>query len=167
MFSRETVIREFGGKKVEQEVIFGNGRLVNDPPAVQLVGQDNKKVLRGSKEHGFSIALDRGKDNTEFFNLTAWGTTADNLAKLGYKGQPIIMIGHIEKSEYQGKTYESLVVENFTVLKYKDNGSNGATTNGATTPPNTTAPSENSQTAPTGATEVNNEANGTDDDIPF
>jgi single-stranded DNA-binding protein len=156
MFSRETVVRNIGGKEVKQEVVFGVGRLTNNPPTLQEVGQDKKKVLRGNKDHLFSVALDKGKDQTEFFNLSAWEQTAENLAKLGYKGQPIAVVGRIEKNEYEGKTYETLVLERFQVLKYKDS-ENG-------TPANTPASSNDS--APTGATEVPNNQGG-DDDIPF
>lgn len=161
MFSRETVLRQFNGKEVKQEVVFGVGRLTNNPPQIQEVGNDKKKVLRGSKDHSFSIALDKGKEQTEFFNLSAWEITAENLAKLGYKGQPLAIVGRIEKNEYEGKTYETLVVERFQVLKYKDNGENGATNAPPSTPPNTSVPNN---TPPSGATEVTD--NG-DDDIPF
>lgn len=159
MFTRETVVRNFNGKEVRQEIVFGVGRLTNDPPQVQVVG-DNKKVLRGAKGHPFSVALDKGKDQTEFFNLTAWESNAENLAKLGFKGQQIAIVGRIEKNEYEGKTYESLVVERFQVLKYKDNGnndSNGANTNNANTASN--------EPVSSGATEVAD--NNGDDDIPF
>ena len=154
MFSRETVVREFNGKEVKTEVVFGVGRLTNNPPTVQEVGADKKKVLRGSKDHSFAIALDKGKNNTEFFNLSAWDVTAENLAKLGFKGQPIALVGRVQKDEYQGKTYESLVVERFQVLKYKDSEGSTASNTSAST-----------DTAPTGATEVADQVG--DDDIPF
>jgi len=162
MFSREKVLRSFNGKEVQQDVVFGVGRLTNDPPQIQKVGQDSKTVLRGSKDHLFSVALDKGKDNTEFFNLSAWGQTAENLAKLGYKGQPLAVVGRIETNEYEGKTYETLVVERFQVLKYKDDANGTPASN---QPPATNANTSNQQTAPTGATEVAGQDG--DDDIPF
>lgn len=161
MFSRETVVRNFNGKEVKQEIVFGVGRLTNNPPVLQTVGADKKKVLRGSKDHNFSIALDKGKEQTEFFNLSAWEGTAENLAKLGFKGQPIAVVGRIEKNEYEGKTYETLVLERFQVLKYKDNGENGGSASNASA-----SASASTSTSPTGATEVAVDQGG-DDDIPF
>lgn len=160
MFSRETVVRNFNGKEVKQEVVFGVGRLTNNPPAIQEVGEKKTKVLRGNKDHLFSVALDKGKEQTEFFNLSAWEQTAENLAKLGFKGQPIAVVGRIEKNEFEGKTYETLVLERFQVLKYKDSAESGSTP--GSTPSNTTASND---TAPSGATEVVDQ--GGDDDIPF
>lgn len=157
MFQRETVVRNINGKEVKQEIVFGVGRLTNDPPKIQEVGEKKTKVLRGNKDHLFSIALDKGKDSTEFFNLSAWEQTGENLAKLGYKGQPLAVVGRIEKNEYEGKTYETLVLERFQVLKYKDNGENGASGSAPSTSTN--------DSAPQGATEVVDQ--GGDDDIPF
>lgn len=164
MFNRETVVRTFNGKEVKQEMVFGIGRLTNNPPAVQLVGKDEKKVLRGSKGHPFAIASDRKKDETEFFNTSAWGVTAENLERLGYKGQPIYFVGRIEKDEHQGKVYENLVLEKFNVLKYKDSDSKPANKNADTHSTASSTASSNEAPA-TGMTEVNTDAQ--DDDIPF
>lgn len=124
MLNKETVVRQVNGKSVNQEVVFGVGRLTNDPPQIVTVGDNGAKVMRGSKDHNFAIAFNVGKDKTEFLNITLWNKNAENLEKLGFKGQRIAVVGRIEKSEYNGKSYENLVVERFQVIDYKNNEDN-------------------------------------------
>lgn len=133
MYSVETVVRNVKGEKKEVRMLFGTGRLTNDPPAVKEVG-NGSKILRGSKEHRFSIAFadpslgkdEQGRVKAKFYPVVAWDKTAELLAKLGFKGQPIEVAARIEKQSYNGNDFEVLVIERFEVKKYKENGnSNG------------------------------------------
>lgn len=160
MFSKETVVREVNGQEVRQNVFFGVGRLTANPPAILEVGADKKKVLRGNKEVNFSMAFDKGKDSAEFYRIEVWGDLAEALAKLGFKGQPLAIIGYISTNEYEGKTYETLVINRFQVLKYKDKDQN------ANQAGETSSTQATSEPVPVGATEVS-QPSGSDDDIPF
>lgn len=161
MFQRETVIREYNGKKSEQEVVFGVGRLTNDPPQLTTIGDKQTTLMRGSKDHRFAIALDNGKDKTEFFNLSVFGKTAENLANLGFKGQQLAIVGRIEKYKSNGTTYESLILERFQVLKYKDSDENQS--QGSTNTTSSTS-SQTSNQVPAG---MDTAVDISDDDIPF
>jgi len=161
MYSIETVVREVKGTKKEVKMLFGTGRLTNDPPSVQEVN-GGYKVLRGSKEHHFSIAFSNGKDkDATFYPLVAWDKLAENLAKLGFKGQLIEVAGRIETRPYKAqdgteRTFESLVIEKFDVKQYKDgnNSTNADEQKEAT-----------NEQPPQGFTEA--ETTGVEDDIPF
>lgn len=136
MLSIETVVRE-DKNNVKQEVkmIFGTGRLTNDPPQVREVA-GGYRVLQGSKDHRFSIAFnvydkEAGEEKPVFYNLVAWGKMADALSKVGYKGREIEVAGRIEKQSYtnsEGKEvkYDVLVIERFEARgKSKQNQENG------------------------------------------
>lgn len=170
MYTKVTVVREIKGEKKEQEMIFGTGRLTNDPPAVQSVGNNGARVLRGNKDHRFSIAFNNGRNkDATFYPVTAWAEQADNLAKLGFKGQEVEIAARIEVQNYndaQGnpKSAEVLVVERFDVKQYKDNG-NGSAGSNASQGGNATggnADAGNQEPAFDGGAPV-----GGDDDIPF
>lgn len=62
------------------------GRITADP-TLDGVG-DTKRVK-------FRIAVDRNKDKTDFLPCTAWGTTAEFIAKYFHKGDPIAVNGEI------------------------------------------------------------------------
>jgi len=121
MYSIVTVVREVKGNKREEKMLFGTGRLTSDPPAIQEV-KGGYKVLRG---RGFSIAFSNGKDKpATFFPLVFWGKNAENMEKLGFKGQLIEVAGRIETQSYTAqdgtqKTREVLVVEKFECKQYK------------------------------------------------
>lgn len=117
MYSIVTVVRN----KREEKMLFGTGRLTSDPPAIQEV-KGGYKVLRG---RGFSIAFNNGKDKpATFFPLVFWGKNAENMQKLGFKGQLIEVAGRLENQSYTAqdgtkKTIEVLVVEKFECKQYK------------------------------------------------
>ncbi|WPS85371.1 single-stranded DNA-binding protein (plasmid) [Brevibacillus halotolerans] len=168
MYTIETVVREIKGEKKEQKMLFGTGRLTNDPPQVKVVGQNGVKVMRGSKDHSFAIAFpdpSLGKDNngrtkSKFFNVSIWEKNAEVLARLGYKGQPIEVFGRIETKSYNGNEYEELTIERFEVKKYKpkeeedsDTGKNSVSTQ---------TDSTQADSAQTGSTQIGSVQAGTD-----
>ena len=83
------------------------GRLTKEPEV--RYGNDNKAIAR------FSLAVDRKyKDNngnypTDFFNLVAFGKTAEFIDKHLHKGVKILVEGEIRNNNYQkdGKTVYS------------------------------------------------------------
>lgn len=62
----------------------------------------------------FSIATNEGyknkagawQDNTQWHNLTAWGKTAELVAKLLQKGQEVVVEGKLVNSSYETKNGE-------------------------------------------------------------
>ncbi|WCF11443.1 single-stranded DNA-binding protein (plasmid) [Paenibacillus thiaminolyticus] len=168
MYTIVDAVREIKGEKKVQKMVFGTGRLTNDPPKVQTVGKNNSKILRGSKDHRFSIAFNGG-GTTKFFPVTAWEKNAENLARLGFKGQIIEIAGRIEEQNYEdkegkSKSIEILVIEKFDLKSCKDNGD--GTANADSNISDSVSPSNES-----GSTEASDLDGGIpmdgDDDIPF
>ena len=49
------------------------------------------------------IAVNRpGSDKADFFDLAAWRSTGEFLAKYFHKGQPIVVVGRIQTNEWTG-----------------------------------------------------------------
>lgn len=168
MYTVKTVVETIKEERKEVQMVFGTGRLSNDPPAVQTVGNNGAKVLRGSKDHKFAIHFpdptlgkdDQGRPKRKWFSLEAWSYNADNLAKLGFKNQEIEIVGRIEVDTYQGKSFEKLVVEKFEVKQYKPrDGENSGKPAGAG---NAEQQKPQEDPALTGGTPVEE-----NDDIPF
>ncbi|MBP1308663.1 single-strand DNA-binding protein [Paenibacillus sp. 1182] len=123
----QTIRREVKGEMKDVKVLFGSGRLSNDPPEITEVGENKTKVMRGGKNHRFAIAIpdpsmgkfDNGRFKPKYFNCELWGKNAENLAKLGYKGQKIEVFGRLEAHTYQGKEYENLTIERFELKEMR------------------------------------------------
>ena len=69
----------------------------------------------------FSLAVKRPftKDTTDFFNLTAWDNTADNLSKYVNKGDQICVRGYLQNRSWEDKqgnkrTTTEVVVQEFS-----------------------------------------------------
>jgi single-strand DNA-binding protein len=180
MYTVERVIKSIQGKDKEVKMLFGTGRLSNNPPAIIEVGQNNKKVMRGNKEHNFAIAFpdpSLGKDEhnrtkSKFYNIELWGKNAELLERFGFKGQPLEVAGRIETTTYQGKEYETLVIEKFEVKKYKPkdgessaDGGQDASENRSSNVETGNSGSQVSQTDP--FKEDGRPIDISDDDIPF
>lgn len=75
------------------------GRLTKDPELRQTRGEDPKSVA------SFSIAVARRykKDETDFFDCTAWGKTADMIEKYWRKGMKALVAGRIQTDSYENK----------------------------------------------------------------
>lgn len=173
MHTVETVTREFNGQKQEVKMLFGTGRLTNDPPAVHSTPQ-GKIVLSSQKGHRFAIAFNNGKDkDADFYGVEAWGKTAENLSALGFKGQSVEVAGRIREDKYtvNGEERVSMIltVERFDVKSYKDQGT------GSNAAANTPANASNTTPDASNYTRVDEDpfANSSgpfevsDDDLPF
>jgi len=74
---------------------------------VILIGRITKElVLKKTKTNkyllNFSIAVNNG-ENTDFFDCTAWGITAENIAKYMAKGSLIGVDGALQTNKYVNK----------------------------------------------------------------
>lgn len=158
-------IQEIKGTKTEVLMLFGTGRLTNDPPELRETGT-GKKVLSSQKGHRFAIAFYNGQNkDASFYGIEAWEKTAELMKNLTFKGQEVEVGARIktEHFEVQGekRTAETLVIEKFNVKGYKE-GSKPTTSSTSTT--NSSAPSEAKElvgAGHSGPIEVS------DDDLPF
>ena len=68
------------------------GRLVKDPEIVYV--KEKQKL-------DFTIAVNSGKENVDFIPCTAWGKTAENMAKYLKKGSQICVVGELKNNNYE------------------------------------------------------------------
>ncbi|MGE0001135.1 MAG: single-stranded DNA-binding protein, partial [Fimbriimonadaceae bacterium] len=94
------------------------GRLTRDP--------ELRTTTTGKSVVGFGIAVDRvfkseGGQDVDFFNVSAWGKTAEFVANYLTKGRLVAVDGRIQSRKYQTKECENreafeIVSENFQGL---------------------------------------------------
>ena len=101
------------------------GRLTKDP-VEKGYGSDGKMSL-------FTIAVDTGRDETQFYDCVAFGKTAENINKFFSKGRPILVEGHFqnnnrEKTTPGGETYQAYEM-NFLVRAFSFVGDSGGQQN--------------------------------------
>lgn len=103
---------------------IGKGRLVNDIELKEI--GDDRKVAN------FRIAIRRdyknqaGEYESDFFNCSAFGATAQFLADYFKKGQEILLAGHLQNSQWETESGEkrvstSIIVENVEFCGSKSN----------------------------------------------
>ena len=80
-----------------------SGRLTADP--------DVRRTPNGVSVTNFSIAVDRDydKEKADFFRCVSWRGTADFIGKYFKKGNRIIVLGHLENSEWTDKNGEKRI----------------------------------------------------------
>ena len=129
------------------------GRLTHDP--------EIKKVNSDISVCSFSIACDRdivNKQNnereTDFFDVTAWRSTADFVGKYFGKGRMIVVVGRLQKRNYTDKESNKrsavdIIAEN---VYFGDSKKDSETSDNASAPTTgyATAPSQNSDFANVG-----------------
>ena len=84
---------------------------------VNIIGNICKDVSTSSSTSGTtylhnSIAVRRDKDNTDFFNISAFGKMAEFIEKYFSKGSKIAITGHLQTSSYEkdGKKVSSVSI---------------------------------------------------------
>lgn len=84
-------------------LIVIKGRLTRDPE----VAYDQK----GKQRTRFSVAVNRAyeKDQTDFFNCTAWEKTADFISRYFRKGQEIMITGSMRSYKSSGQDGNNVV----------------------------------------------------------
>lgn len=176
MHTVEKVNREFNNQKQEVLVLFGTGRLTNDPPTIHETPNGNK-VLSSQKGHRFAIAFNNGKDKeADFYSIEAWGKTGENLASLGFRGQSVEVVGRVRTEKFVGndnveRENKIITIERFDVKSYKEQGTGANTTADTNSGSSSAGASESQQTYTridedpfanhSGPIEVS------DDDLPF
>ena len=89
--------------KLGESVIVA-GKAIKDAE-FKIVGEKQSPVC------SFSLNVGKRKDTTTIFvNCKAWYGLA-NYSKYIQKGDSVIVIGHTEEREYNGKTYTDLIAE--------------------------------------------------------
>lgn len=168
--------RTIKGVEKKVDLLFVVGRLTVDPPEIREV--NGTKVVSGGR---LAIAVKTGKESTEFYNISAWGSNAENFARLCFKGQLISIVGVLTENSYQHqgetRTSKDVTLDKFTVLEYKKDGNGSQPQGNANTAPqgnsNPTPPAKESSTQ--GSAPITPPANDPtalvnpveDDDIPF
>ena len=93
------------------------GRLTRDP-VERTYGTDGKMAL-------FTVAVDTGRDESQYYDCISFGGTAENILKYFTKGKPIIVSGHFqnniqERTTPGGETYKeygmNLLVRTFSFV---------------------------------------------------
>ncbi len=88
--------------------VLASGRIVKDP-AYKQVGNKGVSCTTFSISAGYSKDED-GDSKTEFLSCTCWRELADFAASFK-KGDTVFVTGALEKTEYNGKTYEKVVCD--------------------------------------------------------
>ena len=75
---------------------------------VNIIGRFTKDISLESSTSGTSylrnsIAVDRRGDGTDFFNVTAFGKTAEFVSKYFSKGSKIAITGHLQSDSFTNK----------------------------------------------------------------
>ena len=71
------------------------GRLTKDP--------EIRRTTTGKAVCSFSVACDRDKEHTDFFECVAWEQVAENIAKFFSKGRAIIIQGKLTTRDWTDK----------------------------------------------------------------
>lgn len=76
-------------------VVALQGRLARDP--------ELRQTQAGKAVTNFAIACDRGKDQTDWFDVVAWEKSAEFICKYFRKGSMILLEGRLQSRKYQDK----------------------------------------------------------------
>ena len=143
------------------------GNLTRDPEISYSQGS-NTAFAR------FAIAVSRrfqrdNEDNTDFFNCTAFGKTAEFVEKYFHKGSRMLLSGRVENDNYTNKNGENvysvrIIVEEVDFAERKSSGSGAGGDMGGGANPLPTPPDPDGAAADTGFTDVESAVSG---EIPF
>lgn len=89
-------------------VVSVAGRLVNDV-AVKM-SKDNKPYCF------MTLAVNMGKDKTEFLDFTCFGKTAEIVGQYCKKGDPVAVQGYVHKNGKEKEYRLCLIAEKVTIL---------------------------------------------------
>ena len=82
------------------------GRLGAQPEVVTFDSGRNLARFSLATNESYKDTNGEWKENTQWHNITAWGKTADLVAKMLNKGQEIVVDGKIVHNTYETKTGE-------------------------------------------------------------
>ncbi len=96
------------------------GRLTADPELKYTAG-------KGTALATFTVAVDDRFDNehTNFFDVTAWGKTAENICNFFVKGKAIGIVGRLKQERWDNKEGQKrskvgIVLDSFDFIGKKD-----------------------------------------------
>lgn len=140
--------------------IYGIGRFCNDPELRNTTA--GKSVTNFRLAFRTSVKDNEGHNISDFYNCSAWGGLADNIAKYCHKGDLVAVEGDIRQREYTNKDGINVRTTEITVANLEFAG--GPNRNGANqNAPTQNAPTQNAAQKPVpGAAEA-----GYSDDLPF
>ena len=106
------------------------GNLTRDPELSQT--NSGLSVCRISIAVSRRYANQDGSRETDFFNVTAWRTIAENCAKYLKKGSKIAVVGSIQNRSYEAqdgtkKFTTDIMADEIEFLTTKNDGENGGT----------------------------------------
>lgn len=84
-----------------------SGRVASDVE-IKEIGDDNKKA-----SFRFAVPNRRKKDDTNFFNVEAWGKTAELLSQFAVKGKFLLIEGRLDQHTWKtedGQNRERILV---------------------------------------------------------
>ena len=76
------------------------GRFGKDPDQLKVTG-DSKPYIQ------FSLAVDQGKSDTMWLNVTAWDKQAEAVEKYARKGMLVYVQGKLQMKKYKDKTTQA------------------------------------------------------------
>ena len=79
------------------------GRLGAQPEVVTFDSGRNLAKFSLATNESYKNAKGERQENTQWHNITAWGKTADLVAKLLNKGQEVVVEGKIVNNSYETK----------------------------------------------------------------
>ena len=71
------------------------GRLTRDP--------EQRTTTSGKNIAEMSLAVDRGNDEADFFEVTAWEKTAELVSKYTHKGSKVLVQGRLRQDSWDDK----------------------------------------------------------------
>ncbi len=81
-------------------VWMGIGHLGKDPDELKVTSEGKSYIQ-------FSLAVDQGKSDTMWLNVTAWDKTAEAVEKLARKGTLVFVQGKLQMKKYKDKTTQA------------------------------------------------------------
>lgn len=92
---------------------IASGNLTQDPEL--KYSQNGKAYTR------FSIAVQRpfDRENTDFFNTTCFGKTAENVASYTKKGDKVLIEGQVQMEKRDDKVYTNVIASQVEFLSSK------------------------------------------------
>lgn len=121
-------------------------------PEVKTYGNEGKSLVTFNGAVNKRFKKD-GENNADFFKYTAFGSTADFIAKYFKKGSKMLMTGEIQNNNYEKdgvKHYGvQIIIDSVEFFGKKSDGENNANESQPSAPANNSAPAENSAPATT------------------
>lgn len=79
------------------------GNLINDPVSRRVGDQDFTRFRMASNSRRRTAEGTWEPGNSLFLTVNCWGKVADGVAGVLYKGDPVVVVGHIYTDDYEDK----------------------------------------------------------------